>query len=235
MPASPNSQVLPFYIVVDESGSMSGHMSFVNDSLKKLHTSIAGDPVVCDKAMISVITFSDNGLVLVPLTRMDDLTDMPGAKPRGGTSYGAAFRTVKESIDSDIGDLKAQSVKVLRPVVFFISDGVPTDGQSWRQEHATLIDPDNDYHPHILSFGVDQAEETVILEVATEVNRMGHKFAWMAEDGTDPGIALREIIGRLAQTIVASAHQTDGDKVTLIPPIEIPGVRQIGGIPIDPV
>ena len=120
----------------------------------------------------------------------------------------AAFRCVKETIDKDVARLRASGHQVLRPVVFFITDGEPTDGDAWPAAYDALVSPANSYYPHILSFGVDNADAEVILKIATPIKRLNNRrFAYLAEEGTAPAAALKEIIGRLAQTIVNSAVQ----------------------------
>ncbi|SVD90314.1 uncharacterized protein METZ01_LOCUS443168, partial [marine metagenome] len=73
-------QVLPFYIVCDESASMdhNGGIDAINAALPELHLSIASNPLVNDKARISLIAFSDDAEVLVPLARACDIDQMPG-------------------------------------------------------------------------------------------------------------------------------------------------------------
>lgn len=228
--AQDGSQILPFYIVCDESYSMVEEIDGVNRSLVDLHKAIASDLVVCDKAMIGVITFSDTAEVLVPLTRPDQLANMSGCVAKSGTSYGAAFTKIKETIETDVADLKAKNHQVLRPVVFFISDGGPQD-DNWKASHDRLTDETFTARPHILSFGVREADEKTTREIATPVNRLNdRRFAYLAEEGTEPGPALREILRKLAQTIVTSSSS---EKRQLIPPTDIPGVRDIGGIDLE--
>ena len=69
------------------------------------------------------------------------------------------------------------------------------------------------------------ADPVVILKVATVIERLsGSKFAFLADDGVSPGPALREILGRLAQSIVASASSSSPQ---LVAPTNIPGVIQL--------
>ena len=134
-------QVLPFYIVCDESASMSsnGGIDAINSALPELHEKIASNPLVNDKARIALIAFSDDAEVLLPLSAAADVEDMPGVMPKGATSYGSAFRLLKTQIATDIATFNADGFKVLRPAVFFISDGGPTDSD-WQTHHVDLVD-----------------------------------------------------------------------------------------------
>jgi hypothetical protein len=111
-------------------------------------------------------------------------------------------------------------------VIFFISDGEPTS-PDWPTAHAALTSPNNPYRPHILAFGITGAIGQVIKEVATDINRLGKKFAWLADDGTDPGAVVKEIINKLLNTIVGSGRNQNPVVVLPTPPV--------GVIDLDPV
>jgi uncharacterized protein YegL len=221
-------QVLPFYIVCDESGSMAGDsINAVNGGIAELFKALSADPIVDAKARVSIIAFSDSADVILPLSQISSVnTGVPGCSVRGSTSYSAAFRKTKEQIDIDVAGLKAQNLRVLRPVVFFISDGEPNN-EPWQTDHASLTDPTYKYRPHIISFGVAGAQADVIREVATPVDRAGRKkFAWKADDGTNPGPALTEIFKFITGTVVTSA----GANEPTIVEMDIPGVMKLDEI-----
>jgi uncharacterized protein YegL len=222
--------VFPFYVLCDESGSMDGaKLDAVNEGLSKLHIAVASDPIVNDKVRVGVISFSDTAEELVPLTKLSDLTQMPGLVSKGGTSYTAAFTVAKSAIDRDVANLKSSGLQVLRPVIFFISDGEPTS-PDWPTAHAALTSPSNPYAPHILAFGITGAIGQVIKEVATDINRLGKKFAWLADDGTDPGAVVKEIFSKFVTALVTAVvspglHQN---------PVLVPPTPPVGMIDLDP-
>ena len=204
-------QVLPFYLLCDESGSMSGiPIDAVNEGLQKIWKELIKSPATADKAWVSVISFSDNAEVLVPLTDLQLLASMPGCQTKGGTNYGNAFRKMKQVIDSDVMNLKAQQLKVIKPVVFFMSDGEPTDA-GWKQAHAELTDPSYAFRPHIMSFGIGSADAQTINDVATEVGRDGlPRQAYLALDGWSPEKVISEIMGLFIRTIIGSTKKAGG-------------------------
>ena len=193
-------QILPFYILCDESASMAynGGIDAINQGLPELHAAIAADPLVSDKSRICLISFSDDAEVLVPLSRAADIDQMPGMAERGSTCYGEAFRMLKALIPQDIANLRADGYQVFRPAVFFISDGEPTDSD-WRDSYGDLIDrASNPHAPNIIAFGVDTADAATIAEVGTTA-------AFLAQTGIDPGNALKEIMRSLTNSIVQTA------------------------------
>ena len=214
-------QILPFYIVCDESASMAnnGGIDAINEGLPELHAVIASDPLVDDKARICLMTFSDDAEVLAPLSHASEIEEMPGVSAQGATSFGSAFRLLKSQIGTDISLFRADGFRVLRPTVFFMSDGEPTD--DWEQDHQVLTDKSmNPHAPNIIAFGVDQCNEATIKGVAT--------FAAMAmESGASAGTALKEVIGGIANSIVASASSSTP---TLVIPEDIEGMISL---PLD--
>jgi uncharacterized protein YegL len=193
---STGEQILPFYIVCDESGSMgaNGGIEAINRALPDVHSALAADPLVSDKARIGLIVFSDDAEELMTLTRAADVSAFPGVQAKGLTSYGDAFRLLRTVIGRDIADLKQQGYRVYRPAVFFISDGEPSE--SWEADYDDLID-DPTTRPNIVSFGVDSADIGVMKRIATVA-------CYMAEDNANPGPVLREIMKALTNSIITS-------------------------------
>lgn len=207
------AQVLPFYLLCDESYSMDGDpIQALNDALPKLHREIGTNPVVSEKAHFCIIGFSDDAQVVLPLSDISTIQHMPTLTVRGGTSFGAAFRMLKDQIDRDVADLKSQGHQVFRPSVFFLTDGYATDGGSWESDYDILVDSSNPYHPQIISFGFGDADQDALTQVAT-------LKAFMADGSITPDVALAEFASTLARTIVKSATNvnTDGSMRLLVP------------------
>lgn len=202
MQETAGNAVLPFYILCDESGSMdaNGGIDAVNRGLPELHATIAGDPLVSDKCRIGLITFSDIAEELLPLSNLSDVQAMPGCTAKGMTNYGEAFNLLRVVISRDIANMKSQGIQVYRPAVFFITDGEPTD--DWEANHRALTDKNvNTQAPHIIAFGVAGANPAVI-------GKIGTKAAFIANQGVDPGNALKEILKSLTNTIVNSSSSS---------------------------
>ena len=198
-------QVLPFYIVCDESSSMDGaSIAAVNDGIVELFDEVTSDPFTDAKFRFGIIVFNDTASVLLPLTQLKDVMQVPVCVASGSTSYGSAFRLLKTQIESDIAALQLEGVSVPRPIVFFMSDGEP-DPENWRDDLDALVDPSFKYRPNIISFGVAGAEKAVIADVARWNSGGGKKFFFMADDGVSPGPAIKEITHFIVTTIVTSA------------------------------
>jgi uncharacterized protein YegL len=209
-------QVLPFYLVCDESGSMSGApVQAINDSLPKLHAEIGSNPVVADKTRFCLIGFGSDAQVLLPLSDLSTVSSIPGLGGGGGTNYGKAFELLYNTIDSDVTQLKASGNQVYRPAVFFLSDG--QSGDSWSAAYQRLTDPNWPLHPNILAFGFGSVDASTLQQVATV-------RAFIANGSIGPDAALREFAASLIQSIVNSGSKpAPGGALTLAVPDNVPG------------
>jgi len=191
-------KVLPLYIVCDESGSMEGigGIDAINSALPELHSTIASDPLANDMFRIGLISFSDSAEELLPLSRATDIPAMLGVQAKGVGNYGKAFTLLRFVINRDIDALKSQGYRVIRPAVFFITDGEPTDDQSWEPTYRSLIDKNSNRRaPNVVAFGVKGAN-------ATTIGKIGTAGALIAGRGTEPGNVLKEILRSLTNSIV---------------------------------
>src|SRR5262249_43670987 len=101
--------VMPFYLTCDVSLSMTNDMPALNDGLQRLKRAILADPLVNDVAYVSIVTFSDIAKVRMPLGRMSE-QQVPTLTPEAGTNYGAAFRSLAQTITEDRADLRGRSL-----------------------------------------------------------------------------------------------------------------------------
>jgi Uncharacterized protein encoded in toxicity protection region of plasmid R478, contains von Willebrand factor (vWF) domain len=196
-------QILPFYLLCDESGSMIGEpIDAINGALPDLHHEISTNPTVADKTRFCLIGFSDTATVLQPLVDLSDIDSVPALAAGGLTSYGDAFRTLLRCVEADVAGLKAEGHEVYRPVVFFLSDGIPTD-PDWDQAYKEVTQ--SRFCPKIIAFGIGEAQESTIARVA-------NFRAFMQKDSSvSPAQALREFASSLTRSIVRSAGSIGAD------------------------
>jgi uncharacterized protein YegL len=215
-------EILPVYAVCDESGSMAGEpIAAINNALPELHQEIGSNPALCDRARFGLIAFSDDAHVLLELCDLSDLREMPGLSADGMTNYGAALRLARTTIEQDVRALKASGHKVVRPVVFFLTDGVPSD--DWVAAREELVSPGNPTRPHIVAFGIGNADPDVVARVAT------FRAFIQAEGGVTPAKALREFVATLTRSIMLSVRLDSGPRELVVPP-EIDGFDRL---PLD--
>ena len=189
--------VVPFYIVCDEGISMEGvGIVSVNQGITDIFRVIASDPIVDEKARVGIVAFSDSAKVVLPLTKLTDVSQVPGCVAGGTSSYASVFQLLKTEITRDVDRLREEGFGVRRPYVFFLSAGVP-NAEVWRRSLRELVDPSFKWRPNIVSFGVAGANPAVIKEVATPFPVGGSKkqsFAFLADHGVSPREVMKELM-----------------------------------------
>ena len=194
--------LLPAYVLADESGSMGPYRTELSNGLLSLCESLRAEPMIAAKLRLAVLGFADDVQVRLAVADMRTETTVPQVSIRGLTNYGAVFSDLLYRIPADVQWLRGEGYKVHRPVVFFLSDGQPTDGNGWRNAHAELIDKGRTpVAPNIIACGIGDARAQTMLEVATRP-----EFAFVAKPGVDLGRAISEFFHSLTASLVASGQ-----------------------------
>lgn len=118
---------LPVYLLLDTSGSMMGEpIEAVKNGLQVMISSLRQNPQAIESAYISIITFDSAVNQIVPLTDLSSF-QTPDIKATGTTSLGQALTTVSSCIDNEVAKTSLESKGDWKPLVFIMTDGVPTD------------------------------------------------------------------------------------------------------------
>jgi uncharacterized protein YegL len=208
------SQVLPFYIVCDESDLMEpiGGIAAMNQALPDIHAEIASDPLVSNICRIGLITFAETADELMQLTNLSDVVAMPGLRARGPCKYGPVFTLLREIIHRDVEDLKFYGAEVFRPAVFFLTAGEPTDDLDWEDSYRSLMDKATfRQYPNIIAFGVHGAS-------ASTIGKIGTVGAFIGGNGVAPADSLSEIMRSLTRSVTYSGPASTPTMVFLSAP-----------------
>jgi uncharacterized protein YegL len=193
--------LLPAYVLVDESASMGPYVDDLQAGLVSLCEELRAAPMLAAKLRLAVLGFSDDVRVHLAVADMRVETNLPRVTVRGSTNYGAAFADLAGRIPADVRFLRDEGYKVHRPVVFFLSDGQPTD-RDWRRQHAKLTDKEKmSAAPNIIACGMGSARRETIAEVATR-----REFGFLAPPGAELGKAISEFFQALTSSLIASSE-----------------------------
>jgi uncharacterized protein YegL len=125
----PMSRRLPVYLLLDTSGSMIGEpIAAVRQGVKLLVSDLKSDPQALEVAYLSVITFDSKARQVVPLTELLVFQE-PSIEASGSTSLGGALKLLEQCLDKEVRKATPQQKGDWKPLVFLMTDGVPTD--SW--------------------------------------------------------------------------------------------------------
>ncbi|NER52305.1 MAG: VWA domain-containing protein [Symploca sp. SIO1A3] len=120
---------LPIYLLLDCSGSMTGDpIEAVRQGLKALLSDLRGDPMALETAYLSVITFDSSAHQVCPLTDLGAFQE-PDIQASGTTSLGEALTLLEKCLDQEVQKSTPEQKGDWKPLVFLMTDGMPTD--SW--------------------------------------------------------------------------------------------------------
>lgn len=215
--------VLAFYVVVDVSQSMEygEAIDSVNQILPKVADAIDASPMLADIVRFGVMDFSDDARVVLRLGDLRNVETLPTFTTRGLTSYAAAFRLLRKEIDRDLVQLRSDNFRVYRPVVFMITDGVPTDkADELTTAYEELTDPQFKARPNILLFGVGTATKEALDPWVFPKTGNKPMRSYVARAGAEPKTAIAKAAELLLGSIIASANSVSeaGESGGFVPP-----------------
>jgi uncharacterized protein YegL len=199
---------LPVYIVVDTSHSMSPFEDVLNETIEAFYDELITSPRISEFAHVSILSFNTEAEVVLQMTDLQSMDALPQFGCGGVTSFAKAIRLLRSRIDEDVPRLSDAGRQVLRPVVFVLTDGQPTDengrlSDNWKSDYAALVDKSYRRRPNMVPFGYGTATASTLQEIATIPGA-----AFLAKE-SGPADALRKVIAALLNTMVASAKYNE--------------------------
>lgn len=174
---------LPVYLLLDTSGSMSGEpIEALKNGVQIMISSLRQNPQAIETAYISVITFDSSAQQLLPLTDLASF-QMVDVQAKGTTALGEALKLVSTCIDREVVKTTTEVKGDWKPVVFIITDGIPTD--DWKSGLAEFKKRKVAY---TVACGAGHGADTAILKQITDNvfaldNADGHSigkfFTWV--------------------------------------------------------
>ena len=211
--------VVPVYLVIDESAGMSAYRSDLVHGLTTMIDTLRTDPRFHGGIRLSILGFSDNVNVRLPLGDLNGVTSAPDLIMGGTANYGAVFGDLLTRIPADVQALKTAGHRVFRPLVLFIAGGRPAELTAWRGPHRQLTDRTaTPTAPVIVAYGVGTVSADLMLQIATQTD-----YAFAARRGLGSAATVSSLICALTDTL--------GAIVTSGPGTAAPGTAQRGAVP----
>ena len=155
---------LPVYILLDTSGSMTGEpIEAVKNGVQVLISTLRQDPYALETAYLSIITFDTSARQIVPLSELSAF-QIPDIKANGTTSLGAALSLLAEKLDSEVQKSTADTKGDWKPLVFLMTDGMPTDDYQ-----KGLRDLQKRKTGMIIACAAGHGVDTTVLQKITEI------------------------------------------------------------------
>lgn len=118
---------LPVYLLLDTSGSMYGEpIEAVKNGVQVLISTLRVDPYALETAYLSIITFDSSAKQITPLTELS-MFQQPDIEANGCTALGEALSLLSLKVDQEIVKTTPDQKGDWKPLVFIMTDGVPTD------------------------------------------------------------------------------------------------------------
>ena len=165
--------ILPIYLVLDTSFSMQigNRFNIAFGFLPRLLSAMMSGAALSDKVRVGVILFDEDARLDMPLGDIRELEAWVGRRkknpitPNGNnTFYGNMFKLLRSEIIEGVRKIHSMkmgsgSFVAYRPVVFFITDGAPSDDSVVRSAaFAELTDRNFEYRPNMVCVGIGEVD-----------------------------------------------------------------------------
>lgn len=211
-------------VVVDVSGSMKGEPMAAAEEIIPALAKLGRDNVALDAmTRVGLIEFDSSANVLIPLVMGGSLSEVDNypyefAEPRYTTHFGAAFRAAHDELASFHDRVREREgikhVRLMRPTVFFVTDGEPykEDEQSREEAWSLLITKKEGYvSPHVIPVAVGPQANVELLK------KYCNKYPGVirTENRQDTARDLRHLTRYIAATVMS--YGDDGADDIYIP------------------
>jgi uncharacterized protein YegL len=171
-------------LLLDTSASMSGEpIASLNKGYKALQVAISEDPLARKRTEIGVITFGGTARVAVPFTEGRDLANTSFTAD-GVTPMGAAVNLGLDQLMARKQAYKDAGLEYFRPWLFVITDGAPTDGETFTAAAARAREIEEKRGVAVFPIGVAGADVETLAQLSAARKPLmldGLKFIEMFE------------------------------------------------------
>lgn len=188
--------LVPFYLVLEESIALNKNsIDAINHGFPEILRVISGNPLINESVQLSVISFSDSAQVLLPLSNLNDVSEIPGLVAKGNVNYRELFLKIQEVLIYDFSRLSHSVKHYARPFVFILAASNPSD-ESWREQRERLLNDPRFHNPHIVVVGIGEVKASTMVDIATKASMNQRSMAYRLTEVPLVGL-IRELLNHL--------------------------------------
>lgn len=195
-------QRLPCVLVLDTSYSMNGEpINELLSGLELLAHNLKDDDQAAQKVQLLIVKCGGDAEVISDWTDAENFTP-PYLVADGGTPLGEAVALAARELEDRKSQYKSAGISYLKPWLFIISDGAPTD--DWRSKAADLVSQEKAGKFTTFLIAVEGADISIM-------EQFGLRGAKKLR-----GIEFKELFEWISASVrIGSAKINDTDKVSL--------------------
>ena len=174
------ANVLPVYLIVDESPAAAGWVDQLSDAVQDVCTAIAEDARTGSAIRLGVLGFAETVSVRMPLGEVADGQKAEPLLTRGPAGHAGLFRWLAEHVPDEVEDLRAHNSSVRGPLIVLLTAAAAgaDDWTAARRQLARRL-----RRADLIAVGVGEAEADDIAGFASLP-----ELGFVAEDGSDAAI-----------------------------------------------
>lgn len=167
-PTTPRHGIQPIYVAIDESFGMRRYTDAINTWLPEFHGVLQQGAF---SASMSIIAFSDEAELIMPMSPASDIHDMPGtvSAASSGANFGSLFSAVRRAVADDASAFAARGVEAEAPIVLLLSLAIPSDGHRFFRAHADLVEAPRPVRPLIVGVGFRHTNRRLLKLISHKV------------------------------------------------------------------
>ena len=197
----------PCVLVLDASYSMQGtRIEQLNAGLKTFEQNIKDDDIAAERVQTMIIRCGGDVEVVSDWTDAENF-DPPHLIAEGGTPLGEAVKRARDEIEKRKTDYRNAGVVYLRPWIFIISDGMPTD-DNWENEADELKRDENNNKYTTFTVAVDDGDVDILSKFS---NRSVVHMK---------GIDFSKMFVWLSKSMKMASRKVDDSETTNLPPVD---------------
>ena len=199
----PPANVLPVYLLVDESPAAARWTDELSDAVQDLYAAIADRPLITPAIRLSILGFAEKVAERLPLEQVEAGRKPPPFLSRGPADHAELFRRLADHIPGEMNDLRAEHPSVRGPLLILLTAS-PAPDDDWvvpRRHLASRL-----RRADVIAVGVGDATAESVAGFASFPD-----LAFVAEDGSAAAITqfsdfLRHYIISCAEAALAGTE-----------------------------